>query len=368
MCLRNYFMLSKLILTTSMCLIILGLVFIYSSSCIIAYFDYNDSSFYVKRQCFFLLIGFFVFLTAIYLNPKYYQQYAYILYFFSIFLLILVLIPGIGRSAGGSYRWISFGPFRVQAGEIFKCTLIVYLSTSLAKSNKRMFSFKIGIVPHLIVPGIGMLLLLFEPDFGSTVIIIMVTFSMLFIGGVRVAYLLGGILVFIPILAHIVALSPYRMARVISFMDPWGHRQEGGYQVIQSLITFGSGEIFGKGIGQGFSKLYFLPAAHTDFILSIVGEELGFLGTLIIILCFIIILFSGFYIAIKCEDSFEAYLAFGLTSLLAIQAALNIFVVLGLLPTKGLTLPLVSYGGSSLISTCWMIGILVRLGAKIDKS
>lgn len=364
--LRNYFVLSKFILIISACLITLGLTFIYSSSCVIAYSEYNDAAFFLKRQFVFLLIGIIVIYKTINLKMEYYKQYADYLYFSSIALLILVLIPGIGKSAGGSFRWISLGLFKVQAGEIFKCASIVYLSMSLAEKKDKILSLKIEIISHLILPTTGMILLLFEPDFGTAFIILSVTFIMLFISGVRIIYLLSGSLFALPILINVIASSPYRMARVISFIDPWGHRQEGGYQVVQSLITFGSGGLWGKGIGRGFSKLYFLPAAHTDFILSIIGEELGFIGICLTIFCFAIIISSGFYIAIKCKETFEVYLAFGLTSLLAIQAVLNIFVALGLLPTKGLTLPLVSYGGSSLISTCWIIGVLVHLGNKIN--
>lgn len=358
-------MVSKLIISASLTLIILGIVVVYSSSGVMAHFGYQDSTFFLKRQLLFLMLGFGAFGIAFYLDPKYYQKYAYPFYFFALFLLLLVLIPGMGKSAGGAARWISLGPLRFQAGEIFKSALVIYLAMSLAKKGEKMLLFRVGIVPHLVFPGLAMGLLLLEPDFGTTIIVALVTFMMLFVGGARVAYLLGAILIAIPVLIQLVASSPYRMARVIAFLDPWTHRQEGGYQVVQSLMTLGSGGWFGMGLGQGPSKLYFLPAAHTDFILAVVGEELGFMGILLVIACFVALLYAGFQIALKTKDAFKTYLAVGLTALLTLQAILNAFVVMGLVPTKGLTLPLVSYGGSSLIVACWMIGVLFRLSREL---
>lgn len=358
-------MVSKLILIASLSLMILGLVIVYSSSAVTASLGYQDSLFFLKHQLIYMFGGMVVFMAALWIDPVYYRQYAYHLYLFGLLLLILVLVPGVGKSAGGAARWISLGFIRIQAGEVFKFALVVYLAMSLAKKGSKMLLFHVGIVPHLILPGIAMLLLLLEPDFGTTVIVALVTFVMLFIGGARVAYLLGGVLLALPIGYQVISSSPYRMARVMAFLDPWTHRQEGGYQVVQSLMTLGSGGWFGLGLGQGPSKLYFLPAAHTDFILAVIGEELGFLGIILVIACFAVLLFCGFWIALKSKDIFNAYLATGLTSVLIIQAILNAFVVMGLVPTKGLTLPLVSYGGSSLIIACLMVGILFRLSRSL---
>lgn len=361
-------MISRLILISSLSLMILGLVIVFSSSAVTAHLGYHDSFFFLKRQLFYVLIGSGVFVAAQFVDPAYYRKYAYHLYALAIGLLILVLVPGIGKSAGGAARWISLGFIRIQAGEVFKFALVVYLAMSLAKKGERMLLFRVGIVPHLILPGVAMILLLLEPDFGTTVIVALVTTLMLFIGGARIAYLLGGVLLTIPVAIQIIASSPYRMARVTAFLDPWTHRQEGGYQVVQSLMTLGSGGWFGLGLGQGPSKLYFLPAAHTDFILAVIGEELGFVGIFFVIACFATLLGCGFWIAMKSKDAFNTYLAAGLTSLIAIQAILNTFVVMGLVPTKGLTLPLVSYGGSSLMVGCLMVGVLYRLSKKFSTS
>ena len=358
-------MISKLLLIASLSLVILGVVIVYSSSAVMADLGYHDSLFFLKRQLLYVVAGICVFIGALFINPNYYRQYAYHLYVFAVFLLILVLIPGVGKSAGGAARWISLGFVRIQAGEVFKFALVVYLAMSLAKKGTKMLLFRVGIVPHLILPGVAMILLLLEPDFGTTVIVALVTFMMLFIGGARVAYLLGGVLLALPIGYQIISSSPYRMARVMAFLDPWTHRQEGGYQVVQSLMTLGSGGWLGLGLGQGPSKLYFLPAAHTDFILAVIGEELGFWGINFVIVCFAVLLFCGFWVALKSKDIFNSYLAMGVTSVMIIQAILNAFVVMGLVPTKGLTLPLVSYGGSSLMIACLMLGILFRLSREI---
>ncbi|MEI6790148.1 MAG: putative lipid II flippase FtsW [Myxococcaceae bacterium] len=358
-------MVSKLILIASLSLMILGIVIVYSSSAVVAHLGYHDSLFFLKRQLVYVSMGIGVFVGALFIDPLYYRKYAYHLYVLALVLLILVLIPGIGKSAGGAARWISLGFIRIQAGEVFKFALVSYLAMSLAKKGSKMHLFHVGIVPHLILPGVAMILLLLEPDFGTTVIVASVTFIMLFIGGARVAYLLGAVFLALPVLYHIVSSSPYRMARVMAFLDPWTHRQEGGYQVVQSLMTLGSGGWFGLGLGQGPSKLYFLPAAHTDFILAVIGEELGFIGIVFVVGCFVTLLCCGFWVAFKSKDIFKTYLATGLTSVLIIQAVLNSFVVMGLLPTKGLTLPLVSYGGSSLMIACLMLGILFRLSREL---
>ncbi len=356
-------MLSKLVLISTSVLVLLGIVIVYSSSGVMAHFGYHDQLFFLKRQLAYLVVGAGAFGFAVYFDPKYYRQYAYQFYGIALFLLVLVLIPGLGKSAGGASRWIGLGPIRLQAGEVFKAALVVYLAMSLAKKGEKMLLFRVGIIPHVLLPGVAMGLLLLEPDFGTTVIAALVTFTMLFVGGARIAYLVGAIMIAIPAAVGIIATSSYRMARVVAFLDPWAHRQEGGYQVVQSLMTLGSGGFFGKGLGQGPSKLYFLPAAHTDFILAVIGEELGFLGILLVVLCFVTLMYAGLKIALRVKDPFEAYLAAGFTALITIQAILNCFVVMGLVPTKGLTLPFVSYGGSSLVVACWMVGVLYRLGS-----
>ncbi len=351
----------KILLFCVFLLVMLGLVMVYSSSAIVAGTVNHDSFYYVKRQLIFIFLSTGGFVLALYINPDFYKRYSYHLYVAMLLLLASLLVPGIGKSAGGAARWISLGIFRLQPGEMFKFALIVYLAQSLAKKANHMTLFSVGIVPHLLIPGIAMVLLMLEPDFGTTFMVAILTFVMLFIGGAPVTYLLLGLLLAIPIALQMITNSPYRLERVIAFLDPWSHRQNEGYQVVQSLMSFGSGGFWGLGLGQGPGKLYFLPAAHTDFILAIIGEEFGFLGISLIIICFLLIAICGFKIALSLKDTFQIYLCAGLTTLLTLQAIFNAFVVMGLVPTKGITLPFVSYGGSSLIMSCFTIGVIVRL-------
>ncbi len=358
----------KVLLFCVFILVMIGLVMVYSSSAIVAGSMNDDAFYFVKRQLVFIFLSMGAFAFALYIHPDLYRRYSYPLYIFMLLLLASLLIPGIGKSAGGAARWISLGAFRLQPGEIFKFALIVYLAKSLAKKASLMTLFPVGIVPHIFIPGIAMVLLMLEPDFGTTFMVATLTFVMLFIGGAPVTYLLLGILVAIPVALQMIANSPYRLERVIAFLDPWSHRQNEGYQVVESLMSFGSGEFWGLGLGQGPGKLHFLPAAHTDFILAIIGEEFGFIGISVIIICFLLIVICGFKIALSLKDPFQIYLAAGLTTLMTLQAIFNAFVVMGLVPTKGITLPFVSYGGSSLIMSCFMIGVLVRLAQESTNS
>lgn len=345
-------------------LICLGLLMVFSSSAVLAENNYHDSFYFVKRQLLFI----FVALTAAYvcsqIPTSFYQKHSLWFYLAGILLLLIVLIPGLGKSAGGAARWIAVGPFRLQGGEVFKLSLCIFLAASLAKKGKEMHTFRLGLVPHLLFPGIAMALLLLEPDFGTTFLVATVTFTVLFVGGARIAYLLGLIVVALPLGFHAIASSPYRLGRVIAFLDPWSHRHDIGYQVVESLITFGSGEAFGLGLGEGTGKLFFLPAAHTDFILAVIGEELGFVGVTAVLLAFVTIGLAGLNIALKSKERHNTLLAAGLTAMLLLQAIFNFFVVMGLAPTKGVTLPLVSYGGSSLLTSAIMIGILLRLNSE----
>lgn len=338
-----------------------SLVVIYSASGVIAQQNYEDSFFFVKRQAVFSCLAAAAMFLGYKCSVDMLNRQAYRLYFVSICLLTLVLIPGVGTSAGGAQRWISLKFFNFQPSELFKFAVIVYLAMSLAKKGQKMSIFRIGIVPHLFIPGVGMVLLLLEPDFGTVVLAISVIFTMLFIGGARVAYLLGALMLAALMAFHLVTSSPYRLQRFTAFFDPWSHRQDIGYQIVQSLLSLGSGKISGHGVGEGVSKLHFLPAAHTDFIFSVIGEEYGFLGASFVIGCFILIALVGFRAAYLLKSSFSSYLAAGITSTIALQAIINLFVVLGVVPTKGMTLPFISYGGTSLIVNCFMVGLLLQL-------
>lgn len=345
-------------------LVSLGLLMVFSSSSILGDAKYHDSYFFLKRQVMFAIVAFIATYVCTRVPTSLYQKYATYFYAAGIFLLVIVLIPGLGKTAGGAARWIAIGPFRLQGGELFKLSLCVFLAASLANKSREMHTFRKGLVPHLLFPGIAMGLLLLEPDFGTTFLIATITFVILYVGGGRVAYLLGLVIVALMLGYYAIASSPYRLERVRAFLDPWAHQHESGYQLTESLITFGSGEALGAGLGEGTSKLFFLPAAHTDFILAVIGEELGFVGVFLVLCAFAAIGLAGLSIAMRSKDRYKTLLAAGLTTMMIIQALFNFFVVMGLAPTKGVTLPLVSYGGSSLLTSAIIIGILLRLNAE----
>ena len=351
---------SSLILLATLSLVALGIAAIYSSS-VFLYPAKEDSMYMLKKQLIYAGLGTICLFIATYVSPFIYKKYAYHIFFASVFILLLILLPGVGTAAGGAKRWLSFNGFSFQPSELFKVALVIYLSMSLAKKGKRMRIFHIGIIPHIILPSFAMVLILLQPDFGTTIMIAAITFIMLLIGGAKSRYLFGAIIVALPIAIHSIASTPYRLKRVLAFLDPWQHRDDIGFQVVESLISLGSGQITGAGFGNGLSKLHYLPAAHTDFIFSVIGEELGFLGVTFVITCFLIITICGILIAHSCSDHFLTFLAIGITTTISLQAIFNIFVALGLAPTKGISLPFVSFGGSNLLVCMFMIGILLHI-------
>lgn len=349
------------VFAAALILVAVSLVLIFSASGVTAAQNHGDSLYFFKKQLAFVTVGAAALFFGYKCRTDFLEKYAYQIYFASIALLIIVLIPGVGTLVGGAQRWISLRIFNFQPGELFKVALVIYLAMSLAKKGKKMSIFRIGIIPHLLIPGIGMLLLLMQPDFGTVVLTVSVTFTLLFIGGARVAYLLGAVGLAALAAIHLVTSSPYRLQRFTAFFDPWAHRQDIGYQIVQSLLSLGSGKFWGAGAGEGVSKLQFLPAAHNDFIFAVIGEEYGFLGASMVIACFLVIALAGFQAAFAQKIVFNRYLAAGLTSCIVLQAIINLFVVLGVVPTKGITLPLVSYGGTSMIVCCFMLGLLLQL-------
>ena len=344
-------------------LVAVGVVMVSSASSALAAQSNHDVFFYARRQGAFAVIGVVAMVVGASLPPDLFKRHPYALLGLAFFLLVIVLIPGIGRTAGGARRWIEIGPVGIQAGEVMKLALIVWLSYSLAAKVKdgRMLRFSTGVLPHLLVPGAAVLLLMGEPDFGTSVLLLSVTFILLFVAGARLGLLFGALVAVIPLAIHQIASSDYRMKRVLAFLDPWSHRSDIGYQITESLMTFGSGGLFGAGLGESKQKLFFLPAAHTDFIFAVIGEELGFIGAVAVLAAFAVIGARALQAALRGNTPFDAYLTLGLTSLLLVQMLFNVCVVLGLVPTKGITLPFVSYGGSSLVASMFMAGMLLRL-------
>ena len=346
-------------------LVALGVVMVSSASSALAAQSYDNVFFFAQRQAAFALVGVVALVVGAAVPPRFLEKNAYPLLGVAFFLLVVVLVPGIGRMAGGARRWIDLGPIGIQAGEVMKLALIVWLARSLAEKvqDGRILRFSTGVLPHILVPGFAVILLLGEPDFGTSAMLLLVTFLLLFVAGARLGILFGVVVAAVPVGLHLVASSQYRMVRVLAFLDPWSHRKDIGYQITESLMTFGSGGFFGAGLGESKQKLFFLPAAHTDFVFAVVGEELGFLGVVAVLGAFGVIGARALKAALRRNSPFASYLTLGLTGLLLVQMLFNVSVVLGLVPTKGITLPFVSYGGSSLVASMFMAGILLRLTA-----
>jgi cell division protein FtsW len=339
----------------------IGLVMIYSASAVSARQRLGDDFFYLKRQMIAALVGIGAMLFAMRLGYRRLQALAYPLLLMGFIALCVVLIPGIGQSTGGARRWIRFPGASLQPAELAKLSFVVYLAYSLSKKREKVRVFSIGFLPHCLVALLFMGLCLLEPDFGSAVEIALLLFAMLFAGGARISWLVGSLLAAAPFVYLAIARSPYRKRRILAFLDPWSHRHDIGYQIAESLISIGSGGLFGLGLGDGRQKLYFLPEAHTDFIFSIIGEELGLFGSALVISLYGIVLWRGFRAALNATEAFGSYLALGLTSLIGFGALVNLGVAMGALPTKGLTLPFISYGGTSLVGSLFAAGILLSI-------
>jgi cell division protein FtsW len=349
-------------------LLVVGLVMVYSASAHLALYRVGDSSYYLKRQALFALIGIGALILARNINLSVLGRLVYPLLILSLFLLLAVLIPGLGHEAGNASRWIRFGGFSFQPSELAKFALVLYLAHSMAEKGETMAKFSSGLVPHLVVAGIFLLLLVAQPDLGTAVIIGGWVMVLLFIGGVRIRYLLVMFLCSIPMLLWLVFSTSYRMKRIFAYLNPWEDPKGIGFQIIHSFLAFGSGGMTGAGLGDGIQKLFYLPEPHTDFILSVAAEELGFLRLLVIMGFFAYLVYRGIVVSLRAKDLYSSYLALGISSMLAIQILVNTAVVTGLLPTKGLTLPLMSYGGSSLIMTLFTIGILLNISAQARRS
>ena len=343
-----------------------GLVMVSSSSIDFAALPttYNDPWFFVKKQAVFLLLGIMAGAVICTVPTRVWHQFSGYFLVLSFALLVLVLVPGVGKVVNGSRRWLSFGPVGVQASELVKfCLLIFYASYLARRANmvtKRWVSFAIMVG---VIMATAFLLLL-EPDFGSCVIISFTLGVMMFVAGVPVIRFLLLALLGLFSASLIVLLSEYRKERLMAFTDPFADPYDGGYQLVQSLIAFGRGEWFGLGLGNSIQKLFFLPDAHTDFIFAIIAEETGLVGVALFIglfTFFISRIIHIAYSALKNCDLFGAYLALGVAAMMAMQGFVNMGVASGLLPTKGLTLPFVSYGGSSIVVSCMLIALVLRV-------
>ncbi|MBP7055748.1 MAG: putative lipid II flippase FtsW [Candidatus Omnitrophica bacterium] len=342
-------------------LVCIGVVMIYSASAIYAYSNTGDSLYFLKRHLLCLLIGYALMFAAMSVDIREIRKYSKPILGLSILLLVLVLIPHIGKEISGAKRWFKLGPINFQPSEFAKIAIVIYMADLITRKGNRMKEFFFGYLPAIIVLGAVVGLVLLEPDLGTAVTISVITFIMLFVGGARGIHIMICFLASIPALYLLIFHSAYRMRRILAFLNPWADKRGVGFQIIQSFVALGSGGLFGVGLGQSRQKLFYLPASHTDFIFSIIGEELGFLGTLSIVALFTIFVWQGMRVVFKTVGMFERMLSLGIVSIIAFEVIINIGVTAGAFPTKGLPLPFISYGGSGLIFHLMAIGLLLNV-------
>ena len=342
-------------------LTILGLILIASTSYVMAGENLGDRYFYLKRHLMYLSISFAAFYIAQRVKVQGLRKLALPLFILAVLLLLLTITSPLGSYAGGAYRWLKIGGFRFQPSEFARLAMILFTAHIITNKEARITQFKQGLLQPLLAVLIISMLVLCEPDFGSAVSIGITGLALLYIGGARFKHLFGFLAVSLPFACYAVMGSAYRRERLLAFLNPWEDPMDRGFQIIQSLVAIRSGGFFGQGIGDGMQKFFYLPEAHTDFTFAILAEELGFLGVAGVIVLFFMFLMRGMFIAARSKNRFEALVAAGIVFSIAIQAITNMGVVMGLLPTKGLTLPLISFGGTSLLITYASIGILNRI-------
>ena len=342
-------------------LLSVGVVMVYSASAIVAAERFHDPYFFLKKQIFWALLGALALWLALRVDYRRLEGLVVPLLLVAGVLLVLVLVPPLGQAINGTRRWIRLGPVSFQPAELAKLALVVYLAAFLARRRDALGDFRRDLLPPLAVAGMLAALVLAQPDLGSSLTLVALTFALLFLAGGRVRHLALVLAPALPLLAVAVWAAPYRIRRVTTFLDPWSDPRGSGFQIIQSWLAFGNGGLLGQGIGGSQQKLFYLPEAHTDFIFAIVGEELGLVGALAIVGLFVVLAWRGLRIGLRAPEPFGAYLALGITLLIATQAIVNLGVVTGLLPTKGLPLPFISFGGSALLVTMLATGVLLNI-------
>lgn len=353
---------ARLLFIVTYLLVGIGIVMIYSASGVLAYDRHGSEFFFLIRQGIYVILGTIGFFIAATLPTNFYKKNARALMLLAIMLLITVYLPVIGHSAGGARRWIHIGGFQFQPVEFAKLACCIYLADYIGrkiawvqKGDVRVF------VPPLILIGLVCGLTILEPDLGSVAFIIMMTSTILFVSGLRLRYVFGALVVLLPALYFLIIRVPYRLSRLEAYLNPWEDPQGSGFQIIQSFLAFASGGVHGVGLGQSTQKLFYLPSSHNDFILAVIGEELGLIGVMIVVLLYILFFFCCIRIARRADQPFEKLLITSITLLIILQAVFHMMVATGLVPTKGLPLPFVSYGGSSIVINLIAVGILVAI-------
>ncbi len=342
----------------------IGTIEIYSATAADALVHYGDSSHYLERQIGYVLCGAVGMWVGSGIDYRKLKSWTYPMLFGSLLLLAVALAM---HSKNGAKRWIPLGPLTFQPVEVAKLALVTYMASSLGRKADQVKTFTIGFVPHLVVCGVMMALLLKQPDLGSSLVLGATTLGMLFMAGARISYITVAVLGAAPVAYHLVVGTPWRLQRILAYFNPEAFANKEGYQGVQALTAVGSGKLTGLGLGGGHQTLGFMPEAHNDFIIAPIGEELGWIGIAVVLALFGILIWRGLRAALGARDVFGGYLAFGITLLFGLQALFNVGVVLGIVPNKGITLPLVSYGGSSLIVTMFLVGLLFNVGRRPER-
>lgn len=356
----------KWILYTFYILLIFGLLMIYSASSVVALFKYNNEYYYVIKQAIYTIIGVVLSLLIINSDISKLKNNSNIIFIISIILLILVLIPGIGIVRGGARSWIGFGNLTIQPSEIMKISIVIFLSKVLSNLKDELLKFKNFLFLLIIIISIFLIIML-QPDFGTGIVIVLSSFLLLFISNTKIKYFIFLIVMGLIGIVCLIIIAPYRMERITAFLDPWSDPLGSGFQGIQSLFAIAPSGIFGLGFNNSIQKHFFLPEPQNDFIFAIICEELGLIGGLFTISCFLIIIIRSIRIALLTKDLFKKYLVLGLTFVLFSQTFINIGVVIGLLPVTGITLPFISVGGTSLLIAVIQVSLILNISKEVDK-
>jgi cell division protein FtsW len=338
-----------------------GVVMVYSASAIVAADRFQDPYFFLKRQLFWALLGAVAMLVAVRVDYRHLEKLMVPVLIVAAVLLVLVLVPPFGQAINGTRRWIRFGVVSFQPAELAKLALVIYLAAFMARRQETLTDVRRGLLPPLLVAGAFAALVFVQPDLGNCLTLIALTFGLLYLAGAPMRYLGWALAPAVPLLIIAIYAAPYRWRRMTAFWDPWSDARGSGFQIIQSWLAFGNGGLLGQGIGGSRQKLFYLPESHTDFIFAVVGEELGFVGATAFVALFAVLIWRGLRIGLRTSEPFGAYLALGITLLIATQVLVNLGVVTGLLPTKGLPLPFISFGGSALLMTMLSTGVLLNI-------
>lgn len=362
---RKYHRPDLVLLGVILALLGIGFIMVHSSSAVRGFIHFDDPYHYLKMEIMWVTMGLVAMFFSMRINLQWVRQYAKPALFVAIALLIAVKIPGIGRTVNGADRWIGLGPMSIQPSEVIKLSMVLMMAHILALNPHKIESFRKGVLPVLALLGLIAGLIMLQPDLGTTLVVAATTFFMLIAAGARASHIMALAGTGLGLVVAAIAAAPYRMRRIFAFLDPWADPLGNGYQTIQALLALGPGGLFGLGLGQSRQKFLYLPENHTDFIFAMIGEELGFIGATLVILLFFLFAWRGFRVAMRAPDAFTGFLGVGITAMVSIQAMINMGVVSGVLPVTGITLPFISYGGTSLVFTMLGVGVLLNISREV---